>query len=89
MGMGEPLANYKNLVSAIGVITDTDAGLRLASRRVTVSTAGLVPKLAALGRDTRVNLAISLNATDDKTRSRLMPINRRYPLGKLLEGCRR
>ena len=53
MGMGEPLANYKNLVSAIGVITDTDAGLRLASRRVTVSTAGLVPKLAALGRDTR------------------------------------
>jgi 23S rRNA (adenine2503-C2)-methyltransferase len=89
MGMGEPLANYKNLVSAIGVITDTDAGLRLASRRVTVSTAGLVSKLAALGRDTRVNLAISLNATDDKTRSRLMPINRKYPLNKLLEGCRR
>jgi 23S rRNA (adenine2503-C2)-methyltransferase len=89
MGMGEPLANYKNLVSAIAVITNTDAGLRLASRRVTVSTAGLVPKLADLGRDTRVNLAISLNATDDTTRSRLMPINRKYPLDKLLEACRR
>jgi len=88
MGMGEPLANYKNLVSAIGVITDTDAGLRLASRRVTVSTAGLVPRLADLGRDTRVNLAVSLNATDNDTRDRLMPINRTYPLEKLLEACR-
>jgi 23S rRNA (adenine2503-C2)-methyltransferase len=88
MGMGEPLANYKNLTSAIAVITDTDAGLRFASRRVTVSTAGLVPKLAALGRDTRVNLAISLNATDNKTRSMLMPLNRKYPLEKLLVACR-
>ena len=88
MGMGEPLANYKNLVSAIGIITDTDAGLRLASRRVTVSTAGLVPKLAGLGRDTRVNLAVSLNATDNDTRNRLMPINRTYPLETLLAACR-
>jgi 23S rRNA (adenine2503-C2)-methyltransferase len=88
MGMGEPLANYKNLVSAIGVITDTDAGLRLASRRVTVSTAGLVSRLSDLGRDTRVNLAVSLNATDNDTRDRLMPINRIYPLVKLLEACR-
>jgi 23S rRNA (adenine2503-C2)-methyltransferase len=88
MGMGEPLANYKNLVSAIGVITNTDAGLRLASRRVTVSTAGLVPRLADLARDTRVNLAVSLNAADDDTRNRLMPINRSYPLEKLLAACR-
>ena len=88
MGMGEPLANYKNLISAIGVITDTDAGLRLASRRVTVSTAGLVPRLSDLGRDARVNLAVSLNATDNDTRDRLMPINRSYPLEKLLEACR-
>ncbi len=88
MGMGEPLANYKNLVSAIGVITDNDTGLRLANRRVTVSTAGLVPRLSALGRDTRVNLAVSLNAADNDTRSRLMPINRIYPLEKLLESCR-
>ena len=88
MGMGEPLANYKNLVSAIDILTDNDVGLRFASRRVTVSTAGLVPKITALGRDTRVNLAISLNATENKTRNRLMPINRKYPLEKLLEACR-
>ena len=88
MGMGEPLANYKNLLSAIGILTDNDAGLRVASRRVTVSTAGLVPKITALGRDTRVNLAVSLNATDNKTRNRLMPINRKYPLEKLMEACR-
>ena len=88
MGMGEPLANYKNLVSAIGILTDNDVGLRFASRRVTVSTAGLVPKITALGRDTRVNLAVSLNATDNETRNRLMPINRKYPLEKLMEACR-
>jgi 23S rRNA (adenine2503-C2)-methyltransferase len=88
MGMGEPLANYRNLVSAIDVLTDNDAGLRFASRRVTVSTAGLAPKIAALGRDTRVNLAVSLNATDNETRDRLMPINRKYPLKTLMEACR-
>jgi 23S rRNA (adenine2503-C2)-methyltransferase len=88
MGMGEPLANYKNLVRALTVITDNDYGLRFASRRVTVSTAGLVPKLLALGRDTEVNLAVSLNATDNETRNRLMPINRKYPLEMLLGACR-
>ena len=88
MGMGEPLANYKNLISAIEVITNTDMGLRLAIRRVTVSTAGLVPRLLDLGRDTRVNLAVSLNATDNDTRTRLMPINRKYPLEELLKACR-
>ncbi len=88
MGMGEPLANYKNLIRALTVITDNDYGLRFASRRVTVSTAGLVPKLAALGQDTSVNLAVSLNATDDETRNRLMPINRKYPLDVLLDACR-
>jgi 23S rRNA (adenine2503-C2)-methyltransferase len=88
MGMGEPLANYNHLVSAIGILTDNDAGLRFASRRVTVSTAGLVPKITALGRETKVNLAISLNATDNNTRNKLMPINRKYPLEKLLEACR-
>jgi 23S rRNA (adenine2503-C2)-methyltransferase len=88
MGMGEPLANYKNLVSALDTLTDNDAGLCFATRRITVSTAGLVPKLAALGRDTKVNLAISLNAIDNDTRSRLMPINRVYPLESLLKACR-
>ena len=88
MGMGEPLANYKNLVSAISILTDNDVGLRFASRRVTVSTAGLISKIIALGQDTRVNLAVSLNASDDKTRTRLMPINRKYPLEKLMQACR-
>ena len=88
MGMGEPLANYINLIQALTVITDNDYGLRFASRRVTVSTAGLVRKLAALGRDTKVNLAVSLNATDNETRSRLMSINRKYPLDMLLDACR-
>jgi len=89
MGMGEPLANYQNLISALDTITDNDAGLRFATRRITVSTAGLVARFPALGRDTKVNLAISLNATDNNTRSRLMPINRHYPLEVLLEACRR
>jgi 23S rRNA (adenine2503-C2)-methyltransferase len=88
MGMGEPLANYRNLVAAIKVITDACFGYGFAGRRVTVSTAGLASRLADLGRDTRANLAISLNATDNDTRSRLMPINRKFPIEKLLEACR-
>ncbi len=87
MGMGEPLANYKNLADAIEVITDNRLGLGFAGRRVTVSTAGLVSRLADLGRDTRVNLAVSLNASDNATRSRLMPINRIFPIEKLLKAC--
>jgi len=87
MGMGEPLANYSNVVSAITTLTDSNYGLGFSSRRLTLSTAGLVPKLSNLGRDTTVNLAISLNATDNKTRNMLMPINRKYPLEKLLDAC--
>jgi 23S rRNA (adenine2503-C2)-methyltransferase len=89
MGMGEPLANYNNVVSAINTITDSEFGLNFSSRRVTLSTAGLVPKLFDLGRDTSINLAISLNATDNKTRTMLMPINRKYPIEKLIDACRR
>lgn len=88
MGMGEPLANYKNVLDAIQILTECDFGFRFSNRRVTISTAGLIPQLSALGRDTKVNLAISLNATDNKTRSMLMPINRKYPLEKLLEACK-
>jgi 23S rRNA (adenine2503-C2)-methyltransferase len=88
MGMGEPLANYRNLVAAIQIITDGRFGFGFAGRRVTVSTAGLVTRLADLGRDTRANLAVSFNATDNRTRSRLMPINRKFPIEKLLEACR-
>lgn len=88
MGMGEPLANYTSLVEAIEVITGSDYGLKLANRRVTVSTAGLVPKIEALGRDTRVKLAVSLNAADNATRDRLMPVNRVYPIELLIEALK-
>ena len=70
MGMGEPLANYDNVIASLDTITDGDCGLRLSTRRVTLSTSGLVPRMAQLGRDTTVNLAVSLNAADDATRSR-------------------
>lgn len=87
MGMGEPLINYSNVVGAINTLTDSDVGLGFSSRRLTVSTAGFVPKLSALGRETSVNLAISLNATENKTRDMLMPINRNYPIERLLKAC--
>jgi 23S rRNA (adenine2503-C2)-methyltransferase len=88
MGMGEPLANYENVVQAIRTITGNN-GLQFSSRRVTLSTAGVVPRIDDLGRDVRVNLAVSLNAVDDATRSRLMPINRTYPIEMVLSACRR
>ncbi len=89
MGMGEPLANYRHLIGALKVLRNNKIGFGFSKRKITVSTAGLVPRMADLGRDTDVGLAVSLNATDNETRSRLMPINRRYPLEMLLEACRR
>ena len=89
MGMGEPLANYKNVVGAINIITDARCGLAFSNNKVTLSTAGLAPRLLDLSRDTNVNLAISLNATDNKTRDMLMPINKKYPLEILLDACRK
>jgi 23S rRNA (adenine2503-C2)-methyltransferase len=89
MGMGEPLANYDRLITAIQALTSSDWGMKFASRRVTVSTAGLAPRMLDLGRDTRINLAVSFNAVDDETRSRLMPINRTYGIDRLLDACRR
>ncbi len=88
MGMGEPLANYQNVVRAIDVLTNSDFGLKFSNRKVTLSTAGLVSKIPDLNRDTRVNLAVSLNATENKTRDRLMPINRRFPVEELMAACR-
>ena len=87
MGMGEPLANYDTVLRALSIMTDSDYGLKLSSRRITLSTCGLVPEILRLGNDTEVNLAVSLNATTDKTRSMLMPINRRYPMHELLKAC--
>jgi 23S rRNA (adenine2503-C2)-methyltransferase len=88
MGMGEPLANLDNVVRALRIITSPD-GMQFSTRRVTVSTAGLAPELALLGKAVTVNLAVSLNATTDEVRSRLMPINRRYPIRELLDACKR
>ncbi len=87
MGMGEPLANLDNLIAALRIVTDP-AGLALAWRHVTVSTAGLVEQMPRLTAAARVRLAVSLNAPDDDLRSELMPINRRHPLKELMAACR-
>ena len=87
MGMGEPLHNLDNVVRAIQIMIDGN-GLQFSNRRVTVSTSGLVPEMAELGRRVTVNLAVSLNATTDELRNRIMPVNRRYPLAELLRACR-
>lgn len=87
MGMGEPLANYEAVVKALENLVSDD-GMNFSHRTVTLSTCGLVPQIQKLGKDTRVNLAVSLNAADDETRSRLMPINRTYPLEKLLTALK-
>jgi 23S rRNA (adenine2503-C2)-methyltransferase len=87
MGMGEPLANFDNLVSALETLLGDD-GPNFSHRHVTVSTAGLVPMIRRLGEETKVKLAVSLNATTDETRSRIMPINSRYPIAELLRACR-
>jgi 23S rRNA (adenine2503-C2)-methyltransferase len=88
MGMGEPLANYDNVLKFIRVAVDPK-GFAFAPRRVTVSTVGLVEGIEKLGRDTNVSLAVSLNATDDAVRTRLMPINRKYPINELMSVLRR
>jgi 23S rRNA (adenine2503-C2)-methyltransferase len=87
MGMGEPLANYDALIEAIELLT-AEWGMGFSARRLTVSTVGLVPAMHKLVHDTAVNLAVSLTATTDAVRQRLMPINRRYPLETLLAMCR-
>jgi 23S rRNA (adenine2503-C2)-methyltransferase len=88
MGMGEPLLNYEEVKRFLDIATD-QSGLAFAPRRVTVSTAGIVPLIERLGRETKVMLAISLNGATDEVRSHLMPINRKYPLKTLMEACRR
>lgn len=87
MGMGEPLNNFAHLLTSISILTD-QKGLDMASRRITVSTCGVIPNMHALGAATSINLAISLHAVDNETRDRLMPINRRYTIEKLLQACR-
>jgi 23S rRNA (adenine2503-C2)-methyltransferase len=89
MGMGEPLHNYESTARALRLLTHP-MGMNLSPRRITVSTSGLVPEIARLGKDFagQIGLAISLHAADDDTRSRLMPVNRKYPLGELMAALR-
>ncbi len=89
MGMGEPLHNYDAVCRSLRLLTHPE-GIGLSSRRVTVSTSGLVPEIAKLGQDFggQIGLAISLHAADDETRTRLMPINKKYPLARLMDGLR-
>lgn len=87
MGMGEPFHNYDHVMAAIERLNDP-AGLGLGARRITISTVGLVPKINQFADEgTQVNLAISLHTVDDQLRSQLMPINKKYPVGSLLEAC--
>ena len=87
MGMGEPLLNLDNVVPALELMLD-DLGFGLARKRVTVSTAGVVPGIRALARRCPVSLAVSLHAPDDALRDILVPINRKYPIDLLLSACR-
>ncbi len=88
MGMGEPLLNYDNVLKTINLLTE-DLAFGLARRRVTVSTAGIIPGVERLRRDTNVSLAVSLHASNDKLRNTIMPLNRAYPIQELLSACKR
>jgi len=88
MGMGEPLANFDAVIAALTTITDRHAGLAFARRRVTLSTAGMAPSIKRFGNMADVNLAVSLNAPDNPTRDRLMPINNTYPIETVIAACR-
>ena len=88
MGMGEPLLNFDNVVAAMKIMLD-DLGYGLSRRRVTLSTAGMVPMLERLREECPVSLAVSLHATNDVLRDELVPLNRKYPIADLLEACRK
>ncbi len=88
MGMGEPLLNLPNVIKATRILTDPE-GAGLSPRRLTVSTAGIIPRIEELGREpVRPKLAVSLNASSEEQRREIMPITRKYPLKELLAACR-
>lgn len=87
MGMGEPLLNYESVLPALRLMRD-DLGFGLASKRVTVSTAGMVPGIRQLREDVDVALAVSLHAPEDRLRTELVPLNRKYPIDVLMQACR-
>jgi len=87
MGMGEPLYNFDNVKAALKIVTDGD-GLALSKRRVTLSTAGVVPMIEKAGNEIGSGLAISLHAVRDELRDQIVPLNKKYPLKELLDACR-
>lgn len=88
MGMGEPFANYDNLMHAIRIINDPD-GLKIGARHITVSTCGVVPGIKQLANEgMQIELSVSLHASNDALRTRLMPVNKKWPIKELLEACR-
>ena len=87
MGMGEPLYNYENVAQALSIIMDGE-GLALSKRKITLSTAGVVPLIERCGRELGVNLAVSLHAVTDELRNTIVPINKKYPIEELLDACR-
>jgi len=88
MGMGEPLHNFENLKISLAILKSPE-GSNFSHRHITVSTVGLVPMIERFGRETDVKLAVSLNASSDEQRSAMMPINRKWNIGSLLEACRK
>ena len=86
MGMGEPLLNFDNVVRAMSIMRD-DLGFGLANKRVTLSTAGMVPMIDQLGEESDVSLAVSLHAPTDELRSELVPLNKKYPIAELMDAC--
>ncbi len=87
MGMGEPLLNFDNVMTAVALMQD-DFAFALSKRRVTLSTAGVVPGLRRLAEVTDISLALSLHAPDDELRSRLVPLNQKYPIADVMQACR-
>ena len=87
MGMGEPLHNLEAVITATRILCD-DHGIGLSSRRVTVSTSGLIPAIQRYVVESPARLAVSINATTDEVRDRIMPVNRKYPLGALVAALR-
>jgi 23S rRNA (adenine2503-C2)-methyltransferase len=87
MGMGEPLYNLDNVAAAIDIIADNE-GIAISRRRITVSTSGVVPELKALGERTQAMLAISLHATNDALREKLVPLNKKYPIAELMAAIK-
>jgi len=87
MGMGEPFFNYENVAQSIKVLNDLD-GLDISARKITISTSGLVPEILRCADELKTNLAISLHATNDKLRTDIMAINKKYPLKELLTACK-